>query len=45
MPPLFAGIALGWLLTKIGGRMFDAGANLETWARDRLRQIQKDTPK
>lgn len=27
--PLFA----GWTLTKIGGAMFNVGADLETWAR------------
>lgn len=36
---LSAGIGLGWLLTKIGGRMFDAGANLETWARNKLKEL------
>lgn len=26
-------IFCGWCLTKLGGAAFDAGANLETWAR------------
>lgn len=36
---LIAGIGAGWLLTKSGGKAFDAGAKLETWARDRLRGL------
>lgn len=33
--PLF----FGWLLTKIGGTAFDLGADLETWARNKRREL------
>lgn len=36
---LTAGIGIGWVLTKIGGKAFDLGAKLETWARAKLRGI------
>lgn len=36
---LTLGIGVGWLLTKIGASVFDAGERLETWARTKRRAL------
>jgi hypothetical protein len=35
-------IGVGWLLTKIGAHVFDAGERLETSAREKRRSLPSD---